>query len=119
MLRIVLCLALVWLPPIAAAQTVQLHIVQESLELKPSDILSAEPLLDDGRWVVEMRLAPDAAAKFGGITERNIRKPMQIVIEDRIVSTPIIMGPIRQGLVHIQGHLTRESAAALAKKIKP
>lgn len=53
-----LCLALGALPPAAAAQTVQLHIVQESLELNLSGILSAEALLDDGRWVVQIRLAP-------------------------------------------------------------
>ena len=116
---VLLCLVLSMAPSIAAAQGVQLNVVQESLELSPSDFLSAEALLEDGRWVVQIRLAPDAASKFGGITERNIRKKMQIVIEDRIVSAPIIMSPIRQGLVHIQGDFTQESATALAKRIKP
>jgi preprotein translocase subunit SecD len=115
----VLYLALSILPSIAAAQGVQLNVVQESIELGPSDFLSAEALLENGRWVVAIRLAPDAASRFGSITERNIRKKMQIVVDDRIVSAPIIMSPIRQGLVHISGDFTSESAAALAKKIKP
>lgn len=114
---ITLTLALAAFSP-AAAQSVQLNVVQESLELRPSDILSAEAVNEDGRWAVQLRLAPDAAAKFGVITERNIRKVMQIVIEDRIISAPIILNAIKQGTVLVHGDMTEATARELAAKIK-
>lgn len=119
MLRaITVSLALAAFSP-AAAQSVKLNVVQESLELHPSDILSAEAVNEDGRWAVRLRLAPDAAAKFGVMTERNIRKAMQIVVEDRILSAPIILNAIKQGTVLIHGNMTEATARELAAKIKP
>ena len=119
MLRVIaLSLALAAAPLAAGAQTVQLNVVQESLELKPDDIVSAEPVLRDGQWAISIRLAPGAGAMFGAITGRNIRKPLQVVVDDRILSAPIIMEAITRGEVMISGHLTEESARQLAAKIK-
>lgn len=117
MFRIIaLCLTLAAMP--AAAQSVQLNVVQESLDLKPSDIVSAEPVMQDGQWAIAIRLAPGAGAMFGAITGRNIRKRMQIVVDDRILSAPVIMQAITQGEVWISGNFSEQDARALAAKIR-
>jgi preprotein translocase subunit SecD len=119
MLRMIaMTLALVASSP-AAAQSVQLNVILESQEISQDDIVSAKPLLEDGRWVVEIRLTPLAATKFGMITERNIGKAMQIVVENRILSAPIILNAIKQGTVIVSGNLTEALANELARKIKP
>ncbi len=100
------------------AQSLQLNVVQESLELKPADIVSAEAVLQDGQWAISIKLAPGAGAMFGAVTGRSIGKRMQIVVEDRILSAPIVREAITRGEVMISGHLTKEDARALAAKIK-
>ncbi len=111
-------LALVAPAHVAGAQSLQLNVVQESLDLKPADIVSAEAVQQHGQWAVAIKLAPGAGAMFGAITGRNIRKRMQIVIEDRIVSAPVIMQAITQGDVLISGNFTEDEARALAAKIR-
>jgi preprotein translocase subunit SecD len=118
MFRAIAVVAALTLPQAAAAQGLQLHVIHESLPLGPADVLSAEALNEDGRWVVKMRLAPDAAMKFGVLTERNQRKTMQLVLEDRILISAVIVSVIKRGELHIQGSLTEETAKELAQKIK-
>jgi SecD/SecF fusion protein len=120
MLRMIaLSLVLATAPLSAGAQSVRLNVVQETLELKPADILSAEAVLEEGEWVIAIKLAPGAAAMFGVITERNLRKPMQVVVDDRIITAPIIQSVIKGGEIRIHGALTEASAKELARKIKP
>jgi preprotein translocase subunit SecD len=114
----VVALALAAVPHAAGAQSLQLNVVQESLELKPGDIVSAEVVQQHGQWAIAIKLAPGAAAMFGAVTGRSIGKRMQIVVEDRILSAPIVQQAITQGEVWISGNFTEEDARALAAKLK-
>jgi preprotein translocase subunit SecD len=111
-------LALAAVPQAAFAQSLQLNVLQESLELKPGDIVSAEAVQRHGQWAVAIKLAPGAAAMFGAVTGRSIGKRMQIVVEDRILSAPIVQQAITQGETWISGNFTEEEARALAAKLK-
>ena len=102
----------------AAGQAIELHVIQDSLSLQKSDIKSAEVRLIDGQWAVHIVFTDEAAKKFGEITTRAIRKPMQIVIENRIISAPIVMLPIMDGRVVISGNLTEATAQEMAAKFK-
>jgi len=106
------------IPSIAPAQEIVLNVIQESLTLNASNIVSAEAVQREGQWSVEVTLNPEAAAKFGDITARNIRKPMQIVVGERIVSAPIIVNAIRQGKIAITGNMSEMDAKALAAHFK-
>lgn len=117
MLRVIAaCLALATMP--AAAQTLQLNVVQESLALKPDDIVSVTVVQDQGQWAISIKLAHGAGALFGAVTGRSVGKKMQIVVDDRILSAPIVRNAILQGEVWITGNFTEEDARALAAKIK-
>ena len=111
-----LCLAVLAAP--VAAQSIDLHVIQESLTLQKTDIKSAEVRLVDGQWAVHIVFTDEAAKKFGEITTRAVRKPMQIVIENRIVSAPIVMLPIMDGRVVISGSFTEATAREVAAKFK-
>jgi preprotein translocase subunit SecD len=106
------------LPVSATAQELRFNVIQESLELNPSDIEEAKAELQSGQWVVAIRLSDAAKAKFGDITARNVRKAMQIVVGNRIISAPIIVEPIRGGEVNISGNLSEIDAKAIAAQLK-
>ncbi len=114
----VLALGLAVLPQAAGAQSLQLNVVQESLELKRDDIVSVEVVQQHGQWAIAIKLAPGAGAMFGAVTGRSVGKKMQIVVEDRILSAPIVRDAIMQGEVWISGNFTEEDARALAAKIR-
>jgi preprotein translocase subunit SecD len=120
MFRLIACAVLVAsLPTVSQAQGLTLNVVQESIELKPSDILEAKQEFQEGRPIVVIKLGPDAAKRFGDITGRNLRKTMQLVAGDRILTSPIIQTPISGGTVVITGSFTIGEAIELARKIKP
>jgi preprotein translocase subunit SecD len=106
------------MPSLSSAQEIVLNVISDTLTLHRADIKSAEAVQRDGQWSVEITLGPEAAAKFGDITARNIRKPMQIVVEDRIISTPIILNAIRLGKVALTGNFTEEAAKEMAARFR-
>jgi preprotein translocase subunit SecD len=106
------------MPTLAPAQEIVLNVISDTLTLRRGDIQSAEAVQREGQWSVEITLGPDAAAKFGDITARNIRKPMQIVVGDRIISTPIILNAIRLGKIAISGNFTEELAKEMAARFR-
>jgi len=118
LLRILAMSVALALPFSAAAQELRFNVIQESLELNPSDIEEVKAELQGGQWVVAIRLSDAAKAKFGDITARNVRKAMQIVVGNRIISAPIIVEPIRGGEVNISGNLSEIDAKAIAAQLK-
>jgi preprotein translocase subunit SecD len=102
----------------AAAQELQLNVIQETLSLNKSDIVSAEAISWNGQHAVRIKLGPDAAKRFGEITSRHVGKPMQIVIGDRILTTPVIKQAIMRGELVISGGYTIQQAEDLAKRLK-
>lgn len=67
--------------------------------------------------VVEIELTPAAAIKFEKLTGENIGKPIAIVIDHVIVSTPIINSAIPGGKLNIAGDFSLEEAQRIAKKL--
>lgn len=118
LLRILAMSLALALPVAAEAQELRFNVIQESLELNRADIADAKAELQNGQWVVGIRLSDTAKAKFGEITARNVRKAMQVVVGDRIVSAPIIMEPIRGGNVVISGNFSEADAKAIAAQLK-
>lgn len=116
--KIALVLAAAALAQAASAQELKLNVIQETLALTKNDVVEAEPGFMNGQPVVRIRLAPAAAARFGEITGRNVRKVMQVAVGDRILTSPVIMGPITGGEIMIQGTFTIEEADAIAKRFK-
>lgn len=119
MLRAIIgVLALTALPIVAAGQEVTFNVIQESWSIEKSDIVEAAQEFEDGRPIVRIKLAPAAAIRFGEVTGRNVRKVMQVVIGDRILTAPVIMTPITGGELVIQGNFTVQEATELAKRLK-
>ena len=105
------------------------------LELLPSDdgtnlyyvvkrrtLVSGESLVDaqtgfDARTkepIVSFRFDTLGAKKFGNVTKNNVGKSLAIILDERIISAPVIREAIMGGNGQISGNFTVESANDLA-----
>jgi len=67
-----------------------------------------------GRPVVTMRFNGQGAQKFGQTTTANVGKRFAIILDNKVISAPVINGPIPGGTGQITGNFTAESANELA-----
>jgi SecD/SecF fusion protein len=95
---------------------------QERLRIRQAVMLEGERLVDasasfDQRTnepIVQFRFDSEGARRFADITRRNVGKPFAIVLDDRILSAPVIREPITGGSGQISGSFTVESARDLS-----
>jgi preprotein translocase subunit SecD len=67
-----------------------------------------------GRPVVTFRFNSQGARRFGDATSQNIGKRFAIVLDQKVISAPVIQGAITGGNGQISGNFTTESANNLA-----
>ncbi|HEX4197206.1 MAG TPA: protein translocase subunit SecD [Caulobacteraceae bacterium] len=68
----------------------------------------------DGRPDINMRFNGQGAQRFGDATSQNIGKRFAIVLDNRVISAPVIQGAITGGSGEITGNFTIDSATNLA-----
>ncbi|GGD87168.1 hypothetical protein GCM10011390_02320 [Aureimonas endophytica] len=64
--------------------------------------------------VVSFRLNSSGASKFAQVTQRNVGRPFAIVLDNKVISAPVIREPIIGGSGQISGNFTSQSANDLA-----
>ena len=70
-----------------------------------------------GEPLISFVLTGDGAKIFADYTTKNVGKYLTIVIDKRVISSPVIQGPIPSGQGQISGRFTREEAKALAVQL--
>src|SRR5688572_13026295 len=71
------------------------YVVRRAPVLTGNDLRSAQQSLDEfNRPAVGFTLKPDAAARFGDLTARNINRPLATVLDDRVMSIATIQSRI-------------------------
>lgn len=68
----------------------------------------------NGQWVVNFTFDAVGARKFGDITRQNVGRPFAIVLDNQVISAPVIREPILGGRGQISGNFTAQSATDLA-----
>jgi preprotein translocase subunit SecD len=93
----------------------------ERLRVRRSAIIGGEHLVDAqpgfdeyNRPQVSFRLNPMGAKRFGDATRENVNRRFAIVLDDRIISAPVISEPIPGGSGRISGNFSTEEAHDLA-----
>ena len=84
------------------------------------DLRSADPepsTESPGQYQVAFHLSTDAASRFGPFTETNVGHRMAIVLDNQVVSAPVIKGRIDDNGV-ITGNFSQDSAGDLALELK-
>ena len=71
-----------------------------------------------GQYVIQFDLTPEGADIFAAHTAANVGKYLTIVLDKRVISSPVINSAIPDGSGIIQGSFTLESANALAVQLR-
>ncbi|AVO36370.1 protein translocase subunit SecD [Pukyongiella litopenaei] len=79
------------------------------------ELVDAQPSFDqNGRPAVNFRFNTTGARKFGDYTAENIGAPFAIVLDDEVISAPVIQSHIPGGSGIITGNFTIEESTNLA-----
>ncbi len=92
------------------------YVVKKRFVVSGEMLTDARPGFDQqgGGSVVEFRFNGVGARRFGDTTRQNVGKRFAIVLDKKVISAPVIEGPIPGGQGRITGHFTPESANELS-----
>jgi len=90
--------------------------VLNKIEIDGSHLRNATAGTDSrsGQWVVNFAFDSAGANRFGEITRTHVGKRFAIVLDDKVISAPVIREPIMGGQGQISGNFTAQSASDLA-----
>jgi preprotein translocase subunit SecD len=89
------------------------YLVNQVAAVTGRDLTGAQPGTDEnGQPDVNFNLNRDGAARFADVTQKNIGKQLAIVLDNRVVSAPVIQSQIRDS-GRITGSFTPEQASDL------
>jgi preprotein translocase subunit SecD len=92
------------------------YVVEKRVLVSGGDLTDAQPGFDQrtNEPIVTFRFNTAGARKFGEATEQNVGRPFAIVLDNQVISAPVIREPIRGGSGQISGNFTVQSANDLA-----
>jgi preprotein translocase subunit SecD len=92
------------------------YLVEKRVLVSGADLTDAQPSFDQqtGQPVVTFRFNSSGARKFADVTSTNVGKPFAIVLDNKVISAPVIQQPITGGSGQITGNFTVQSANELA-----
>lgn len=85
-------------------------------DLTGADLKKASVVFDNttGKPSVGLEFTPEGAKKFEKLTEKNIDKIMPILLDNEIVSAPLVKEKIAGGIAQITGNFTVDEAKKMA-----
>ncbi len=92
------------------------HTVLTGAALDPARIVVRQDQV--GKFMIEFALKPEAKQIFADYTSTHIGQVLAIVLDGRVISTPVIQSAITEGSGVITGNFTEESANALAIQLR-
>lgn len=91
------------------------YIVEAAPVVTGEELVDAQPSFDqNGRPAVSFRFDTTGARKFGDYTRDNIGSPFAIVLDDEVISAPVIQAHIPGGSGIITGNFSVEESTNLA-----
>jgi protein-export membrane protein SecD len=96
------------------------YLVEKLVLLSGADMCDAQSGYDQrtGEATVSFRFGADGKKRFAEVTQANVGRPFAIVLDDAVISAPVIREPILGGSGQISGRFTAEQANVLAKQIR-
>jgi len=92
------------------------YVVKKQVLVSGADLTDAQPSFDQrtGQPVVTFRFNSSGARKFAQATTDNVKQPFAIILDNEVISAPIIQEPITGGSGQISGNFTVQQANDLA-----
>jgi preprotein translocase subunit SecD len=88
--------------------------VQRRIMVSGDTLVDAQPSFSEGQPVVSFRFDNIGGKRFGEATRQNVGRLFAIVLDNKVISAPVIREPILGGSGIISGNFTVESAKDLA-----
>lgn len=88
--------------------------IYSKVSLSGEVLTGAQAGFADGQPVVNFQMDARGARKFGEITQANVGKRFAVVLDDKVITAPVIRSSILGGTGQISGNFTTESANELA-----
>jgi preprotein translocase subunit SecD len=94
----------------------QKYLIEKRVLVSGADLTDAQPGFDQrtSEPIVSFRFNSSGARKFAEATQANVGKPFAIVLDNKVISAPVIREPILGGSGQISGNFTVQSANDLA-----
>ena len=98
------------------AENNQPYVIEKRVVVSGEDLTNAQPGFDqrNGEPIVSFKFNNNGARRFAQITQENVGKPFAIVLDNEVISAPVIREPILGGSGQISGSFTVQAANDLA-----
>jgi preprotein translocase subunit SecD len=92
------------------------YLIEKRVLVSGGELTDAQPGFDQrtSEPIVSFRFNTSGARKFAEATQQNVGKPFAIVLDNEVISAPVIREPILGGSGQISGSFTVQSANDLA-----
>jgi protein-export membrane protein SecD len=94
----------------------QPYVLRRRVVVSGENLVDAQPAFDQqtNEPIVTFRFDSSGARRFGQVTQENVGRPFAIVLDNKVISAPVIREPILGGSGQISGSFTVEGANDLA-----
>jgi preprotein translocase subunit SecD len=98
------------------AENNQAYVIERRELVSGGDLTDAQPGFDQrtSEPIVTFRFNNKGARQFAQVTQENVGKPFAIVLDNEVISAPVIREPILGGSGQISGNFTVQGANDLA-----
>jgi len=92
------------------------YLIKKQVLVSGGDLTNAQPGFDQrsGQPIVSFQFNTSGSRKFAVATTENVKQPFAIVLDNEVISAPIIQEPITGGSGQISGNFTVQQANDLA-----
>src|SRR5258706_11583382 len=92
------------------------YVIKKQVLVSGGDLTDAQPGFDQrsGEPIVSFKFNTSGARKFAQVAQENVGRPFAIVLDNEVISAPVIREPILGGSGQISGNFTVQSANDLA-----
>ena len=94
----------------------QKYLIEKRVLVSGADLVDAQPGFDqrNSEPIVSFRFNSTGARKFAEATQQNVGKPFAIILDNKVISAPVIREPILGGSGQISGNFTVQQANDLS-----
>jgi len=96
------------------------QLLRETPVVRGDELVDAQPAFDQqtNEPIISFRFNNSGARKFGSFTRANVGRPFAIVLDDKVISAPVIRDQILGGSGQISGSFSVETANKLAIQLR-
>ncbi len=94
----------------------QTYVIEKRIMVSGEDLTDAQPGFDQrtSEPIVTFKFNTNGARRFAQVTQENVGRPFAIVLDNEVISAPVIREPILGGSGQISGSFTVQQANDLA-----